>query len=114
MDIHDDYNWASRATTIDTGIDGSDVYMAMKRSRGKAPGPDAWRAEDFLRLPHQAFDKIAEIWAAVLRTGRLPQVWVDGRVANIPKAGTDGRRPLTIENLTWRVCLNAVGRKLRL
>lgn len=92
VDSQDNYGWASLATTIEIDINGSDVYAAMKRSRCKAPGPDAWRAEDLFRLPQQAFDKIAEIWEAALRVGRLPQVWVNAKMATIPKAGTDERR----------------------
>eukprot|EP00969_Alexandrium_andersonii_P089010 3928261-Alexandrium_andersonii.AAC.1 len=64
---HNPLDWGARAPA-DTGWwslpDSTRFRSALGECRGKAPGPDAWRAEEILGLPEDAIDELLALLAA--------------------------------------------------
>ena len=57
-----------------------------RKAKRKAGGLDGWTGE-LVALPLNFFDKLARIWTAIIKGGRLPLGWKQVRVAGIPKPG---------------------------
>ncbi|CAE7627834.1 unnamed protein product, partial [Symbiodinium necroappetens] len=82
-------------------FEGAVLRGLAKRMKGKACGPDHWRAEDFLHLPSPFWNQLAALWQAVVQRGDVPRPWQRVRIALIPKRA-GGCRPLSLLSIAWR------------
>eukprot|EP00969_Alexandrium_andersonii_P212132 9368227-Alexandrium_andersonii.AAC.1 len=68
-------DWGTRAPTA-TGWwslpDTTRFRSALSERHGKAPGPDAWRAEEIAGLPEEAIEELIALLAACERAGWPP------------------------------------------
>ena len=95
---------------IELSID--DLRSSMKAMDNKAAGPDDWSAAQLLRMGPRWWRCLTLLWNAVLRSGRIPDRWLESRVVFIPKP-TTGLRPLAVASVLWRAGARAALRHLR-
>ena len=93
-------------------LDGIDLYRLAAKTKGKAPGMDAWSATHLCQLPLRFWNLLATLWNSCLSLGCVPTSWKNIRIALLPKA-SGGFRPLAIASVMWRLCMSAVLKKLR-
>ena len=87
------------------------VMQAARSGRGRAAGPDDWTCDDLLRLPQPWWHCFHQLWRAVLRAGRVPDIWRSVKVAFRPKP--DGElRPLSLAAVAWRIGASAIVQQL--
>lgn len=92
-------------------IEAEDLRRTVATKKGRAAGPDGWRAEDWLQLPASWWTAVSGIWMAVLGGLGLPTTWTRVRVALIPKDDRVSDRPLAIAALIWRAGAAIVARE---
>ena len=81
-----------------------------KQAAGKAPGPDGWRADQWILLPGGFYSALSLLWRKILDVGILPPQWTQVRCVLIPK--DVGFRPISVACLAWRVGISALLQQL--
>lgn len=71
----------------DITITAEDLIGRTERARKRAPGGDAWRPSDLLRLPRAWWDMAAEVWNTRLEVGIVPGQWALCRTVLLEKPG---------------------------
>ena len=93
-------------------LDGIDLYRVAAKTKGKAPGMDAWTTAHLCQLPLTFWNLLASLWNTCLSCGCVPSSWKNIRIALLPKA-SGGFRPLAIASVMWRICMSTVLKKIR-
>lgn len=93
-------------------IGADDLIRTVRKGRRKAAGPDAWQVGKLLQLPRAWWERLADLWSAVIAGVGLPARWAEARVSLIPKADSDGLRPLNIVSGVWRAGAPAIAKKV--
>ena len=83
------------------------LWKLEQAAKGKAAGPDGWHGSNFAKLSPQAFQSLAVLWEKCLEIGKFPQVWAHARTVFIDKPNGDGKRPLSIAAICWRLVASA-------
>lgn len=93
-------NWfeANRSELNLPPIEAADLREAIRKNRGKAPGPDAWNAEHLVDAPDTFYRCLADLWSRWLQLSLLLDAWLCVRVTGIPKSDPGSLRPLSIES----------------
>lgn len=94
----------------DMHFSAEEMRRTASRMRGRAAGPDGWRAEHFLALPDAWWEAAAALWRKCTTTTKLPKRWTEAKVALIPQG--EKTRPLTIASLMWRIGSSCAARRL--
>ena len=85
----------------------STLWKLAQTAKGKAAGPDGWHGSDFAKLSPDAFVPFTILWEKCLEIGAIPQAWVHARTVFIDKPAGDGKRPLSIAAICWRLVASA-------
>ena len=102
----------SPAAVRDVHFDGHLLRRRARRAKRKAGGLDGWTGELVAALPLDFFDKLARLWTAVVKGGKLFLGWKQVRVAGIPKPD-GGLRPLALTQMAWRLGASEMLAQLR-
>jgi hypothetical protein len=82
-------NQANRQATwqsnLECALSPENLWKRCRKMLGKAPGPDAWKADQLVHLPWQWWQRLADLWLQVLRTGNVPDRWREAAVVLLPK-----------------------------
>ena len=93
-------------------VTGHAILARFKATAKKSTGLDGWGASAFLAAGLAACDRLADLWAACLEHGTMPQIWKHIRVALLPKP--DGTlRPISIASAAYRTCMTCLLRSCR-
>ena len=78
---------ATPAAVRDVHFDGHLLRRRARKAKRKAGGLDGWTGELVAALPLDFFDKLARLWTAIVKGGKLPLGWKQVGVAGIPEEG---------------------------
>ena len=92
-------------------VTSSALKRFAEKNIKKAKGADDWGAGQLRLLPDTFFQRLAEVWTAVLEGADLPAAWLHVRVVLIPKQ-EGGEWPISIAALAWRIGMSATLHKL--
>ena len=85
----------------------STLWKLAQTAKGKAAGPDGWHGSDFAKLSPDAFVPLTILWEKCLEIGAIPQAWAHARTVFTDKPAGDGKRPLSIAAICWRLVASA-------
>ena len=100
-------------TAIHLQPTGIDLQRLAEKMLGKAPGPDSWKAEHLVRLPDLWWQGLADLWCAVLQSGRVPSAWKHATIVLLDKSEAGDTRPIGLSNLAWRLGVRHLVRALK-
>jgi len=89
------------------------LWKLAQAASGKAAGPDGWRGSDFAKLAPAAFEPLSLLWKKCLQLGKIPETWAHARTIFIDKPSGDGKRPLSIAAICWRLLASAAVANLK-
>lgn len=108
----EDWFEANRSELSFPPIEAADLREAIRKNRGKAPGPDAWKAEHLVDAPDTFYQCLADLWKHCLQLSLLPEAWLCVRVTGIPNSEPGSLRPLSIESVVYQAGMSAITRSL--
>ena len=95
-------------------LTGAELKRICHGNADKAAGVDQWYPRHWTLLPIGFFDQLAAMWNAILHQGaRLPEAWLDVKVALIPKEEPGEKRPISIAVAAWRLGISAIVARLK-
>ena len=90
----------------------AELRKATQQMRKRAPGPDGWTGDLLLRLPESFWTSLADLWAQVIRTAKVPSLWQRSIIVLLQK-GHSASRPIALLPLVWRAGARVIARRLK-
>ncbi|CAE7317126.1 unnamed protein product [Symbiodinium sp. CCMP2592] len=93
-------------------VTGASLFARFKATLKRSTGLDGWGAAAFVSAGLGSCEALALFWAACLQHGGLPAIWMQIRVALLPKAD-GGLRPISVASAAYRACMTCLLRECR-